>query len=528
MSNKFLSDGGWKDVATKSKIKDNGLLKLLTEHKRIDADEHDDALDSLDQILKLASQLKKSKDVAAVPAALKYVGDLTDAAETERRAIAKAKAESAKAADAAKADAEKKAKAEAEKKSKADADAKKREDNERKDAKGQEGDELEEEASALLTTKMIPLLRQVAKGETMHALVASSGKQVVVMISRRPIAPARRKLLADELGVSGGIKYIVGHCMKEEGMTTFALKTQVAGMAKKMKLALLQQTGLRVKLRCRGEDGETDDDLEEPDDSGAPKAEDGEDREDGKSAEDGEATRKAPEAATRPFEIGATVGKGGKNLEEDVRAVQIALNRRAGAGLDVNGRCGKDTLEAIVEFQRALGQSKPDGRVDPGRGTARALAASGKIGKPPPAPNPIAPPADLGEMTLAKAPLVWHGARSILDHNIKELKRAIRQEYANEHPKLMAEVDENVDRVDVILEKLDVRLAHALERAAAAKTPAQKKGEIAGAKAILADYISFVKTEPLIEHIDKNPFGVNAQVRKVITDSLTHIIKSIA
>lgn len=231
---------------------------------------------------------------------------------------------------------------------------------------------------------------------------------------------------------------------------------------------------------------------------------------------------------TRPFELSAGVGRGGKNLEEDVQQVQIALNRRADAGLKVDGRCGKDTVEAIMEFQRALGQSRPDGRVDPKRGTARALAASGKIGKPPPPPNPKAPPEDLGEPTLGRAPQIWKGTRDILDHNIEELKRAIRQEYSSEHPALLAEIDQNVQRVDVILQKLDTRLSQTLERAGAAKSPAQRKTEIAAAKAILADYVAFVKTEPLIDHIDKNPFGVNAQVRKTINSSLTHMIKSIA
>jgi hypothetical protein len=230
----------------------------------------------------------------------------------------------------------------------------------------------------------------------------------------------------------------------------------------------------------------------------------------------------------RPFEVSAGVGRGGKNIDEDVRAVQAALNRRADAGLKVDGRCGPATIEAIVEFQRALGQSKPDGRVDPKRGTARALAASGKVGKPPPPPNPMAPPEDLGKPTLDRAPQVWHGTRNILDHNINELKRAIRQEYSNEHPTLLAEIDQNVQRVDVILEKLDVRLAQTLERAGAAKDAAKRKAELASAKTIIADYIAFVKSEPLIEHIDKNPFGVNAQVRRIITDSLTHMIKSIA
>jgi uncharacterized protein (UPF0305 family) len=85
-----------------------------------------------------------------------------------------------------------------------------------------------------------------------------------------------------------------------------------------------------------------------------------------------------------------------------------------------------------------------------------------------------------------------------------------------------------VQRVDVILEKLDTRLAQTLERAGAAKSPSQRKAEIDAAKTILADYVTFVKQEPLIDHIDKNPFGVNAQVRKTITSSLTHMIKSIS
>jgi len=497
---KALSDSGWKDVSSKNKIKDNGLLKLLADHKRIDEARHDEAIASLDQIVKLATQLKKTKEVAAASAAAKYVNELAQAAESDRSAIVKAKTE-------------------AEKKAKVEAEAKKQ--DAKKTSQDEDGDD-DDESSALLTTKMIPLLRQVNKGETMHVLVARAGKQVKVMMSRKPIAPARRKILADELGVSGGVKYFGGHCVNEDGATTFVLKSEVAGLAKLLKLALLDQTGMRVKkLSCRGEDGE---DADHDEDEGQVP---GGERVGGDTTEPSRPADAAT-AMTRPFELSAAVGRGGKNLEEDVLQVQIALNRRADTGLKVDGRCGKDTIDAIIEFQRALGQSRPDGRVDPNRGTARALAASGKVGKPPPPPNPMAPPEDLGEPTLGRAPQIWHGTRGILDHNIGELKRAIRQEYASEHPALLAEIDQNVQRVDVILEKLDARLAHALERASGTKDPAKRKAEIAGAKTILADYVAFVKSEPLIDHIDKNPFGVNAQVRKTITDSLTHVIKSIA
>ena len=96
----------------------------------------------------------------------------------------------------------------------------------------------------------------------MHTLVAKSGKKVVVMLSRKPIPPARRKMLAEQLG-GGSTKYYPGVCSLEAGATTFALKSEVAGMAKLVKVALLEQTGLRLnKLKCRGDDGEDADEDE--------------------------------------------------------------------------------------------------------------------------------------------------------------------------------------------------------------------------------------------------------------------------
>ena len=498
---KALNDSGWKDLAAQNKIKDNGLIKLLAEVKRHTDDDHEAALKSLDEVQKLVGQMRKSKEVAAAPAVVKYLTDMASAVDAAQKDVARAKAE-----------ADKKGKA-------AEAEARKREENK----KGEDEDEEDEEASELLTTKMIPLLRDLNKGNhTMHVLVASAGKDVCVLVSRKPISPARRKLLADDLGLSGGIKYITGHALKEEGMTTFALKTQVAGMAKKLKAALMVQTGMRVKVRCRGEDGETDEDFDEQEGGGAQARKD-----DGDGGAKGEAEA-ASDATTRPFEIGASVGRGGKNVEADVRAVQLAINRRLGLGLKADGRCGPATLAAIAEFQQALGQSRPDGVVEPKRGTARAMLASGKLTKAAPPPVAKALPENLGAHTLERAPLVWHGARGIVDHNIDAVKKCVRQEYANEHPAVLAEIDRHVQKVDVIMDKLDTRLSDALERASAANDPAKRKTELAGAKTILADYIAFVKSEPLIDHLDNNPFGVKPQVRKTITDSLMHIIKSIA
>ncbi|MBL8360766.1 MAG: hypothetical protein JNN18_09760 [Rubrivivax sp.] len=239
IKSKSLSDAAWKDLVAKHKLKDNGLLKVLEKLKKFGDEDFDDALKALDEASKLAGQLKKDKAIAAAPPAAKYIGDLLGAADTTQREITKSKAD----ADKKKAEADKKA-AEAAKRSEAE-----------------DGDD-EEETPELLTTKLKPLLRLVMKGETVHALLAKAGKRVVVMLSRKPIPPARRKLLNDQLG-GGSTKYYPGHCTTERGAVTFVLKAEVAGMSKLVKAALLEQTGLRVnKIKCRGDDGDDHDDDE--------------------------------------------------------------------------------------------------------------------------------------------------------------------------------------------------------------------------------------------------------------------------
>lgn len=138
------------------------------------------------------------------------------------------------------------------------------------------------------------------------------------------------------------------------------------------------------------------------------------------------------------------------------------------------------------------------------------------------------PPPKLGKPSLGKAPEVWHGTRGILDHNIGVLKRAISAEYAREHPDVIDAIDRSVVKLDVILERLDHRLAEALARAHdAAGDEATRRNELKAAKTILSEYLSYVKSEPLIAQIDANPFGVQTHLRQVLSDSLTHLAQAI-
>ena len=84
----------------------------------------------------------------------------------------------------------------------------------------------------------------------------------------------------------------------------------------------------------------------------------------------------AAAAATGAFPLGGSVGRKGNNASSDVRAVQKAL------GIAADGDCGPKTIAAIEAYQRTFGAARPDGRVDAGGATERALAG---LAKPPPA-----------------------------------------------------------------------------------------------------------------------------------------------
>ena len=77
--------------------------------------------------------------------------------------------------------------------------------------------------------------------------------------------------------------------------------------------------------------------------------------------------------------IRGSVGRGGNNNPGQVRIIQELLNRHRPiplAKLAADDRIGPKTIAAIEEFQqRVVKMPRPDGRVDPGGGTLRALSA---------------------------------------------------------------------------------------------------------------------------------------------------------
>ena len=78
--------------------------------------------------------------------------------------------------------------------------------------------------------------------------------------------------------------------------------------------------------------------------------------------------------------------RGGQNAAGDVKAVQKAL------GITADGLVGPQTIAAIAAFQKKMGMAAPDGRVDKGGATERALSSGAQPAAAPPPAAP-APPA---------------------------------------------------------------------------------------------------------------------------------------
>jgi len=221
MADKNLSESNWKSFAKNRNLKDAALLKALAELAKAEKAGGANWGLALTDVEKQVEALRKEhKADKEIQAQLK----LMDAAiASEARAAERAQ--------------------------RAEQEAEAAED---------------EEGPAALTSKLIPLLRNVRKGQPCMTLVAIGGKEAAVMLARRrPTASARNALKA-YLDASGTPRFVEGECIYEENAVTFVLKTEVAGLAKKLKAALLKQTELRVKVRVRGEQPNDIDDDGDP------------------------------------------------------------------------------------------------------------------------------------------------------------------------------------------------------------------------------------------------------------------------
>ena len=432
MDPKLLTEGGLKALLSKHKLKDNGLQRALAAYEKLEDDAHDECLEAIAQIGKLATTLKKAKDIAANKTVGDYLDDLLDAFGKEEKDVAKAKSESKKTEAA---DQKKKEKEDKEKEEDEDEDE-------------EEDEEMEGEYGDRLLTAFKKL--KTMNGEPMKFVVCDARPLVGLAIGKRIGTKQKEELTK----LTGGSKRFLkpAICFWDGDQYVFEPEQMVPGLAKKLVKSVKNFTGKKFRIVVGDESAGGDDDDDD--------AEGNEEESDEHKAK-----------RTQP------------------------IDEEAGAS--------DESQETVEEEQEA----KP-------KQQERHI------------PRPLPPP-KLGRGTLDKAPQVWQDTRKIVETNIEELKKAVKSQYADSHPDLLKQIESGIKQLDTILQSLDHRLADSLSKAHKAGDEAAKKAELKNSKAIMIEHLKFVKSEPLIAHIDSNPFGVSVNLKKILTDTLTHMAEAI-
>ncbi len=127
---------------------------------------------------------------------------------------------------------------------------------------------------------------------------------------------------------------------------------------------------------------------------------------------------------------------------------------------------------------------------------------------------------------LAKAPQLWTATRGAVHARVEQLKGAVRKAFAGEGADTVAELEQGLRALDRVFESLDDDLSELLEQAAAADGR-ERQAALARARALLTRHVQLVKTDPIIAHIDANPFGVATDLQGTLTKSLKHVIGAI-
>jgi predicted nucleic acid-binding Zn-ribbon protein len=141
--------------------------------------------------------------------------------------------------------------------------------------RGASDEDNDDDTPALLGTKLLEHLKAVRAKEGLSRPVAIGmlGAEVAVLLTRTASTPAQRALLKARLGGSA-VKFLAGTCLFERNALTFVLDKSVAGLAKKLKIALRDQAGKVFAVRVRDAQSQsTEEDLDEDsstDGTGAP------------------------------------------------------------------------------------------------------------------------------------------------------------------------------------------------------------------------------------------------------------------
>ena len=236
MNPKILTENGWKAIAQKFKIKDNGLLKALATYGKLPEEKFDERLRAITTVTQMATNLQKAKEVAAIRDVDKYLDEILSAAKAVPGEI-----------KAAQALAEKKA-----------TEAKKQSQVAAKTATQQEDEDEEDETGDTLS-KLKKALQTLKTAKKPYYCLVCDAKPYGLIISKKDIrknAEARKELAKIAGGSTRPPK--VGECRFEDGKHVFDMEKPPSGLARILQKWVKTATGVGIKVKVGTESAEDD------------------------------------------------------------------------------------------------------------------------------------------------------------------------------------------------------------------------------------------------------------------------------
>lgn len=130
-----------------------------------------------------------------------------------------------------------------------------------------------------------------------------------------------------------------------------------------------------------------------------------------------------------------------------------------------------------------------------------------------------------GFVVLQKARLRWEGTRRSVADQLRQLAVAIT-ELTRDEP-WAAEAAGNTSLLFEMLDTFDARLGDALDDALNASNVDLRTARLRTAKGILKEYTDYLRSDPIFEELDENPFRP-VSIRRDLTAVLGELERQIA
>ena len=479
MSDKHLTELPWKTLAIKKQVKDGELTKALVALSKVSENDAAERLKSLDKILTSAETVKRNnKDEKEV------VAYLDEVVKEARKAKTLAAAAAAKTNPQAPTDAE--------------ADTPAEESDE--DAIDAEAEEYKKNYKSKLTGALAQVRSRApqpgddAKPQLKFvAMVSGKGSSVLVASN---VGGSARKVLKSLAGGGSGA-FVAGQCIFEKNAHTFIVQTVPGGLASKLSKALHAQTGMAYKVRVRTPDGsvvlddETDVDPDAATASGATTTQTEEDGPwEGEAYEDYLDRRRYEgmhESLSEHLAVALQerLGDTGK-----MRAVIAFAEEKSAEG---NFKSAVKALEALEKLVEAAAESSH---------TAGEASGDG-----------------FSKVAFEKIHLDWDSNKKAVETQLEALRQAIIADF--EDPESLAATS-NLQKV---LARFNEGLGDTIDALRDSAEVTQRSQLATKAVGIADHYLDYLGGDPLVAHIEQNPFDINVAVRDTLSAPL-HAVKA--